>query len=92
MLINKVNKPKLQSLYAATKAFVSHFSKCIFHEYESDFNIHVQCISPLIVATKMTGIRQEKASFFMPTPKKFVEHALCTATRLKVIMYCMYYV
>ena len=79
--------PPLQSLYGATKAFVSHFSKCIFHEYSNDFNIHVQCISPLIVATKMSGIREEKAGFFMPTPRKFVQHAICTATRLKVIIF-----
>merc|ERR1711962_619466 len=70
----------LVSLYGATKAFVIHFSKCIRYEYAPS-NIHVQCICPMFVCTKMSKVK--KSSFLIPTPQKFVQHALCTATRLK---------
>ena len=43
----------LVALYGATKAFVVHFSKCIRYEYAPS-NIHVQCVCPLFVCTKMS--------------------------------------
>ena len=71
----------LVSLYGATKAFVIHFSKCIRYEYAPS-NIHVQCVCPMFVCTKMSGMK--RSSFLIPMPEKFVQHALCSATRLKV--------
>lgn len=70
----------LVSLYGATKAFVIHFSKCIRYEYAPS-NIHVQCICPQVVCTKMSKVK--RSSFLIPTAEKFVQHALCTVTRLK---------
>jgi len=70
----------LVALYGATKAFVIHFSKCIRYEYAPS-NIHVQCICPQVVCTKMSKVK--RSSFLIPTPEKFVQHALCSATRLK---------
>ena len=71
----------LVALYGATKAFVVHFSKCIRYEYAPS-NIHVQCVCPMFVCTKMSKVK--RPSFLIPTPEKFVQHALCSATRLKV--------
>jgi len=67
------------SLYGATKAFVRHFSKSILYEY-SGHNIQVQCITPGMVQTKMTGLK--RSSFMAPTPKRFVQDALCSAGRI----------
>ena len=74
----------LVALYGATKAFVVHFSKCIRYEYAPS-NIHVQCVCPMFVCTKMSKVK--RPSFLIPTPEKFVQHALCSATRLKVSFY-----
>ena len=71
----------LVALYGATKAFVVHFSKCIRYEYAPS-NIHVQCVCPMFVCTKMSKVK--RPSFLIPTPEKFVQHALCSASRLKV--------
>ena len=74
----------LVALYGATKAFVIHFSKCIRYEYAPS-NIHVQCVCPMFVCTKMSGMK--RSSFLIPMPEKFVQHALCSATRLKVSLH-----
>ena len=70
----------LLSLYASTKAFVHHFTKCLRYEYENH-GIHVQLISPHLVSSKMSKVRP---SLFQPTPKNFVRSALTSATRLQV--------
>lgn len=69
----------LLSLYAATKAYVHHFTRCLRYEYEP-LGIHVQLISPHVVSTKMSKARP---GLFMPTPEKFVYSALSSATRLQ---------
>ena len=70
----------LLSVYAASKAFVSHFSKSLYYEYSSN-GIYIQHVSPFFVSSKMSKMR---ASFFTPSAKNFVRSALCSATRLKV--------
>jgi len=69
----------LLSLYASSKAFVHHFTKCLRYEYEN-YGIHVQLISPHLVSSKMSKVR---AGLLQPAPKKFVKSALTSATRLQ---------
>ncbi|CAG5113151.1 Oidioi.mRNA.OKI2018_I69.chr2.g7286.t1.cds [Oikopleura dioica] len=69
----------LLSLYASTKAYVHHFTKCLRYEYE-DHGIQVQLISPHLVSSKMSKVR---AGLLQPSPKKFVQSALASATRLE---------
>ncbi|XP_061370056.1 very-long-chain 3-oxoacyl-CoA reductase 1-like [Gastrolobium bilobum] len=57
----------LVTLYAATKAYLAMFSRCISVEYEHQ-GIDIQCQVPLFVSTKMTKMR---ASLFVPTPETY---------------------
>jgi len=63
----------LMTLYAASKAFVTHFSKTITHELHGT-GVIVQTVIPGYVATNMSKIR--RASYGAPTPATFVGHAL----------------
>ncbi|KAJ6769239.1 BETA-KETOACYL REDUCTASE 1-RELATED [Salix koriyanagi] len=47
----------LYALYAATKAYIDQFSRCLYVEYKNS-GIDVQCQVPLYVATKMASIRR----------------------------------
>ncbi|TVU11386.1 hypothetical protein EJB05_44971, partial [Eragrostis curvula] len=64
----------LNSVYAATKAYVDTFSRCLYVEYKSK-GIDVQCEVPLNVATKMaTSI--DKPSFTAPTADTYAQAAV----------------
>nr|BAD22122.1 putative b-keto acyl reductase [Oryza sativa Japonica Group] len=63
----------LYSVYAATKAYVDQFSRCLYVEYKSK-GIDVQCQVPLYVATKMASIR--KSSFFVPSADTYARAAI----------------
>ncbi|KAJ6689121.1 hypothetical protein OIU85_005520 [Salix viminalis] len=54
----------LYALYAATKAYIDQFSRCLYVEYKNS-GIDVQCQVPLYVATKMASIR--RSSFWVPS-------------------------
>ncbi|KAL2991273.1 hypothetical protein AAZX31_11G250500 [Glycine max] len=54
----------LVTLYAATKAYLAMFSRCISLKYQHQ-GIDIQCQVPLFVSTKMTKM---KTSLFVPTP------------------------
>ncbi|KAK7312019.1 hypothetical protein RJT34_10560 [Clitoria ternatea] len=54
----------LYAVYAATKAYIDQFSRCLYVEYKKS-GIDVQCQVPLYVATKMASIK--KSSFFIPS-------------------------
>ncbi|KAM7269418.1 hypothetical protein ACFE04_024915 [Oxalis oulophora] len=58
----------LYTLYAATKAYVAMFNRCISIEYKQQ-GIDIQCQIPLFVATKMTRIR--KSSLLIPSAEEF---------------------
>ncbi|KAI9125559.1 hypothetical protein K1719_002977 [Acacia pycnantha] len=60
----------LLSLYAATKAYLWMFSKCIGLEYKSK-GIDIQCQVPMYVATKMVELLQLKTSLFIPTANDY---------------------
>ncbi|KAL2246878.1 very-long-chain 3-oxoacyl-CoA reductase 1-like [Sesamum indicum] len=63
----------LYSVYAATKAYVDQFSRCLYVEYKKS-GIDVQCQVPLYVATKMASIR--RSSFFVPSTDGYALAAL----------------
>ncbi|KAJ4959882.1 hypothetical protein NE237_019792 [Protea cynaroides] len=54
----------LYAVYAATKAYVDQFTRCLYVEYKNN-GIDLQCQVPLYVATKMSSIK--KSSFFVPS-------------------------
>nr|GMD76183.1 very-long-chain 3-oxoacyl-CoA reductase 1-like [Ipomoea batatas] len=63
----------LHAVYAATKAYIHQFSRCLYVEYGKS-GIDVQCQVPLYVATKMISIR--KSSFFIASTDDYAEAAL----------------
>ncbi|CAH8494331.1 unnamed protein product [Schistosoma turkestanicum] len=62
------------TIYAATKAFIIQFAKCLAAENYSTKNIIVQTVCPIFVSTKMNNFR--KISYFTPTPQVFAKSAL----------------
>ncbi|XP_037780763.1 inactive hydroxysteroid dehydrogenase-like protein 1 [Penaeus monodon] len=70
--------PYLQ-MYAATKSFVSSFTRAIDAEYYSS-GITVQCIEPAGVSTNMNAFdeRIHRPGFFTPTPDHFATSAVAT--------------
>ncbi|KAH9625121.1 hypothetical protein KSS87_005826 [Heliosperma pusillum] len=60
----------LYSVYAATKAYVDQFSRCLYVEYKN-LGIDVQCQVPLYVATKMASIK--RSSFFVPSTEGYAK-------------------
>lgn len=63
----------LYAVYAATKAYIDQFSRCLYVEYKKS-GIDVQCQVPLYVATKMASIR--RSSFFVPSTDGYARAAL----------------
>ncbi|XP_030541934.1 very-long-chain 3-oxoacyl-CoA reductase 1 [Rhodamnia argentea] len=63
----------LYAVYAATKAYIDQFSRCLYVEYKKN-GIDVQCQVPLYVATKMASIR--RSSFFVPSAEGYARAAL----------------
>lgn len=63
----------LYAVYAATKAYIDQFSRCLYVEYKKN-GIDVQCQVPLYVATKMASIR--RSSFFVPSSDAYARAAL----------------
>lgn len=57
----------LVALYAASKAYLAMFSRCISLEYKHQ-GIDIQCQVPLFVSTKMTRM---KTSLFVPSPETY---------------------
>ncbi|KAL2529027.1 Very-long-chain 3-oxoacyl-CoA reductase 1 [Forsythia ovata] len=63
----------LYAVYAATKAYIDQFSRCLYVEYKKS-GIDVQCQVPLYVATKMASIK--RSSFFVPSTDGYARAAL----------------
>ncbi|KAK3006952.1 hypothetical protein RJ639_015992 [Escallonia herrerae] len=63
----------LYAVYAATKAYIDQFSRCLYVEYKRS-GIDVQCQVPLYVATKMASIR--RSSFFVPSTDGYARAAM----------------
>ncbi|GAB4829301.1 Very-long-chain 3-oxoacyl-CoA reductase 1 [Ancistrocladus abbreviatus] len=60
----------LYAVYAATKAYIHQFSRCLYVEYKN-MGIDVQCQVPLYVATKMASIK--RSSFFVPSADTYAK-------------------
>ncbi|KAL5717872.1 hypothetical protein ACHQM5_010829 [Ranunculus cassubicifolius] len=63
----------LYAVYAATKAYIDQFSRCLYVEYKNS-GIDVQCQVPLYVATKMASIK--RSSFFVPSTDGYARSAM----------------
>ncbi|KAL9364096.1 hypothetical protein Peur_041969 [Populus x canadensis] len=63
----------LYAVYAATKAYIDQFSRCLYVEYKKS-GIDVQCQVPLYVATKMASIR--RSSFWVPSSDGYARAGL----------------
>ncbi|KAG6517224.1 very-long-chain 3-oxoacyl-CoA reductase 1-like [Zingiber officinale] len=63
----------LYAVYAATKAYIDQFSRCLYVEYKGK-GIDVQCQVPLYVATKMASIR--RSSLLVPSADTYARAAL----------------
>lgn len=63
----------LYAVYAATKAYIDQFSRCLYVEYKKS-GIDVQCQVPLYVATKMASIK--RSSFFVPSAEGYARAGL----------------
>ncbi|XP_063901873.1 very-long-chain 3-oxoacyl-CoA reductase-A-like [Zophobas morio] len=63
----------LLTVYSATKSFVDFFSRGLAQEYDTS-GIHIQCVLPLYVTTKLSKLRHP--SFFVPTPATFAKQAV----------------
>uniref|UniRef100_A0A803PHC8 Uncharacterized protein n=1 Tax=Cannabis sativa TaxID=3483 RepID=A0A803PHC8_CANSA len=63
----------LYAVYAATKAYIDQFSRCLYVEYRN-IGIDVQCQVPLYVATKMASIK--RSSFFVPSTDGYARAAM----------------
>ena len=69
----------LQTVYAATKAYMDFFSRGLQIEYESS-GITVQTICPSYICTSMTAFSDSlsQPSFFVPSPDSFAASAIRT--------------
>lgn len=61
----------LLASYSAAKALLCFISECVDREYKT---IRVQCLTPALIATKMTFY--EHGSLFVVTPKGFARQAV----------------
>ncbi|WCJ38635.1 Very-long-chain 3-oxoacyl-CoA reductase 1 [Euphorbia peplus] len=62
----------LNSIYAATKAYLAMFSRSINLEYK-DQGIDIECQVPLFVATKMIKVR--KSNMIVVSPEKYAKES-----------------
>ncbi|KAF7839858.1 very-long-chain 3-oxoacyl-CoA reductase 1-like [Senna tora] len=60
----------LYAVYAASKAYIDQFSRCLYVEYKKS-GIDVQCQVPLYVATKMASIK--RSSLFVPSNEGYAK-------------------
>lgn len=71
-------KPTPQlAAYAASKAYLDHFSRALQYEYASK-GIFVQSLIPFCVATGPTSSFLHKCPWLAPSPKVYAHHAVST--------------
>ena len=72
----------LMNVYSASKKFVEYFSTCLEYEY-SQYNIHVQTLTPSYVSTKMTKWSNllQKPGLLTPNAETFAKAAVATIGR-----------
>ena len=69
----------LQSVYAATKAYLDFFSRGLQVEY-SGKGLTIQTLSPSYICTTMTSFSEKmtRPSFFVPSPQAFAQSSIRT--------------
>ena len=77
--VSGLSPQPLQTVYAATKAYVDFFSRGLRYEYEPK-GIVIQTICPSYVCTEMTSFSENlsRPSLFVPSPEAFVRSAIKT--------------
>ncbi|PUZ61048.1 hypothetical protein GQ55_4G238300 [Panicum hallii var. hallii] len=88
----------LNTIYAATKRYVSKFSRSLYVEYRSK-GIDVQCQAPFFVATRLvpSAVLDNWLSPLVPTPETYARAAarwighgpLCTPTAGHQLLWCL---
>ena len=77
--VSGLSPQPLQTVYAATKAYMDFFSRGLQIEYESR-GITVQTLCPSYICTSMTAFSDNlsQPSFFVPSPDSFAASAIRT--------------
>ena len=77
--VSGLSPQPLQTVYAATKAYMDFFSRGLQNEYSSK-NITIQTVCPSYVCTSMTSFSSilNKPSIFVPSPENFTSSAIRT--------------
>ena len=77
--VSGLSPQPLQTVYAATKAYMDFFSRGLQTEYASK-GITVQTICPSYICTSMVSFSDKlsKPSFFVPSPDDFAASAIRT--------------
>ena len=77
--VSGLSPQPLQTVYAATKAYMDFFSRGLQIEYESS-GITIQTLCPSYICTSMTAFSDNlsQPSFFVPSPDCFAASAIRT--------------
>ncbi|CAK9299655.1 unnamed protein product [Gordionus sp. m RMFG-2023] len=69
-----LNSTPCLTVYAATKAFIKHFSACLNAELKNTAGVIVQTVMPYFVVTKMTKLK--RVTLLHPSPEVYVQNSL----------------
>lgn len=76
------------SSYPASKAAISFFSDALSDEFRST-NVRIQCLIPMLVATKVASYESEEANnLFVVTTENFAKQAVRAIGRWEIITGC----
>lgn len=77
--VSGLSPQPLQSVYAASKAFIDFFSRGLQVEYQNS-KITIQTLCPSYICTSMTSFSSSlsKPSLFVPDPQTFAANAIQT--------------
>ncbi|CAI5454595.1 unnamed protein product [Caenorhabditis angaria] len=77
------------SSYPASKAALSFFSDSLSDEYRGS-NVKIQCLIPMLVATKVASYKTEEANnIFVVTPENFAKQAVRIIGRWEITTGCV---
>ncbi|CAI4220502.1 unnamed protein product [Auanema sp. JU1783] len=76
------------SSYPASKAALSFFSDSLYDEF-SKTNVKIQCLIPMLVATKVASYEESEANnIFVVTPENYAKQAVRAIGRWCIITGC----
>ncbi|KJH44091.1 hypothetical protein DICVIV_09901 [Dictyocaulus viviparus] len=77
------------STYPASKAAISFFSDCLSDEFRHT-NVRIQCLIPLLVATKVASYEVAEANnLFIVTPEAYAKQAVRAIGRFEILTGCI---